>query len=140
MSGWPNGSTSRSRRLANESVHADTRVQLQDARLIVGVLPHLFLRTAPALLRVVALVQACLRVPSAEEDDSLGPPPRGGAHRPDVARERVLLQIEEELLERIRTAPRCPDEFSLWQEEVLGRKVPSVVAAHSPGPSKKVPT
>src|SRR5437867_2536551 len=60
--------------------------------------------------------------------------------RADVARERVLLQIEEELLERVGTAPRGADEFSLWQEEVLGRRGPSVATAHSRGPSKKVPT
>jgi hypothetical protein len=108
-------------------------VQLQDARLIVRVLPYLFQGAAPAVVRAVALVEARLRVPRAKEDDSFGPPTRRGANRPDVPGERVLLQIEEELLERIRAAPRGADEFSLWEEEILRRKVPSVVTGPFPG-------
>src|SRR5881409_4223846 len=86
------------------------------------------------------MVQAGLRVSAAEEHDPFGPLPGPAPNRPDVAGERILLQIEEQLLERVRTAPRGADEFSLWQEEVLGRRGPSVATAHSRGPSKKVPT
>src|SRR5207249_9543573 len=96
--------------------------------------------TAPAVLRAVPMVQARLGVPAAKEDDPLGPFPAPAPNRADVTLERVLLEIEEELLEGVGTAPRGADEFSLWEEEVLGRRGPSVATAHSRGPSKKVPT
>src|SRR3989449_9560057 len=130
----------RVRVLSHQTVHVNSGVELQDARLVVRVLPYFLQRTPPAVLGAVPVVQACLGVPAAKEDDALGPFPAATSDRADVARERVLLQIEEELLERVGTAPRGADGFSLWQEEVLGRRGPSVPAAHSRGPSKKVPT
>src|SRR3989449_4625552 len=130
----------RVRVLSHQTVHVDSGVELQDPRLVVRVLPHFLERTPPAVLCAVPMVQARLGVPAAQEDDPLGAFPTPAPDRADVARERVLLQIEEELLERVGTAPRGADEFSLWQEEVLGRRGPSVATAHSRGPSKKVPT
>src|SRR5207247_4556478 len=130
----------RVRVLPDEAVHVHARVEFQDARLVVRVLPHFLEGAAPAVLGPVAVVQARLGVPAAEEDDPLGPFPAPASDRPDVAGERVFLQIEEELLERGGTASRGADEFTLWQEEVLGRMAPSVATAHSRGSSKKVPT
>src|SRR5881296_1047727 len=130
----------RIRVFADEAVHVHAGMELQDARLVVRVLPHLLQGAPPAVLGAVAMVQAGLRVSATEEHDPFGPLPGPAPNRPDVAGERILLQVEEQLLERVRTAPRGADEFSLWQEEVLRREAPSVAPAHSRGPSKKVPT
>ena len=59
----------RIRVLADEAVHVDPRVQLEDARVVVGVLPD-FLQGGPSsILPVAALVEGRLRVPAAEQDD-----------------------------------------------------------------------
>src|SRR5881396_1592923 len=126
----------RVRVLPDEAVHVHARMEFEDARLVVRVLPHFLQGAAPAVLGPVAVVQARFGVPAAKEDDSLGSFPAPASDRPDVAGERVLLQIEEELLERVGTASRGTDEFTLWQEEVLGRMAPSVATAHSRGSSK----
>src|SRR3989442_6461722 len=92
------------------------------------------------VLGAVAMVQAGFRVSAAEEHNPFGPLPGAAPNRSDVAGKGIFPQVEQELLERGRTAPRGADEFSLWQEEVLRREAPSVAPAHSRGPSKKVPT
>src|SRR5207302_8023020 len=121
---------------ADEAVHVHARVELEDARLVVGVLTHLLEGGPPAVLRVLALVQTRLRVPSAEEHDSLRPLAAGRSDRPNVARERILMQVKEELFQRVRPAPGCADEFALWEEEVLGRGFPSVLASIPQAPLK----
>jgi len=122
----------------HEPVHVDARMQLEDARFIVGVLPDLLQGVPSALLRRLALVQARLGIPASEEHDALRPFSADRPNRPDIARERILLQVEEKLLERIRPAPRRADEFSLWEQEVLGREVPSVLASISRAPLKRL--
>src|SRR5207247_9708073 len=123
---------------AYEAVHVHARVELEYARFVVGVLPHLLEGGPPAVLPVLALVQTRLRVPSAEEHDSLRPLAAGRSDRPNVARERILLQVKEELFQRVRPAPGCADEFALWEEEVLGRRFPSVLASIPRAPLKRL--
>ena len=123
----------------HEAVHVHAGMELEDARLVVRVLPHLLERIPSAILRIVPLMQARFRIAGAQEHDAFGAPPARAANGPDVARERVLLEIEEELLERLRPTPGRPDEFALWKKEVLGREVPSA-GVHRAGPPKKVPT
>src|SRR3989442_12163147 len=86
------------------------------------------------------MVWSARALPAWEEEVSLGPFPAPAPNRPDVARERVLLQIEQELLERVGTAPRGTDEFSLWKEEVLRRRGPSLATPHSQAPFKRILT
>src|SRR5207247_8565162 len=112
--------------------------ELEDARIIVGVLPHLLERRPPAVVRILPRVQTRLGVSSAEEHEPLRPLAAGRSDRPNVARERILLQVEEELFQRVRPAPGCADELALWEEEVLGRRFPSVLASIPRAPLKRL--
>src|SRR2546428_10744654 len=114
-------------------------MQIKDARLAGRALPHLLQGAPPAVLGAVAMVQAGLRVSAAEEHDPFGPLPGPAPNRPDVAGERIVLQVEGQLLERVRTAPRGAGEVSHWQGEALWREAPSVASAPSRERSKKVP-
>ena len=123
----------------HEAVHIHAGVEFEDAGFVVGVLPHLLERVPSAILGIAPLMQARFRIAAAQEYDALRTPPARIPDGPDVARKRVLLEIEEELLERVRPAPGRADEFALWKKEVLGREVPSA-GVHRAGPPKKVPT
>lgn len=106
-------------------------MEFEDAGFVIGILPHFLERVPPTILGVVALVEARLGIPASEEDDSLGPLPSGVPDRADIAGEGVFLEVEEQLLQRVRPAPGRPDEFSLWEQEVLGRRVPSAAVTIS---------
>src|SRR5207237_1085999 len=121
------------------------RVEFEDARFVVGVLPHLLEGGPPAVLRVLALVQTRLRVPSAEEHDSLRPLAAGRSDRPNVARERILLQVKEALCQRVRPAPGDPATGQLLNDARIREHLttirelrPSKVAllAHQSRPGK----
>jgi hypothetical protein len=56
-----------------------------------------------------------------KEDDPVRPDALAGPDDPDVARERVLLQVEQELLQGAGSASRGPDELSFWEKKVLRR-------------------
>ena len=82
-------------------------------------------------------MEARFGIPAPQEDDPLGPLPADTSNRPDVAGEGVLLQVEEELLQGVRPAPSGADEFTLWEQEVLGRRVPSLLASIPRAPLKR---
>src|SRR6266545_7009090 len=130
----------RIRILPDEAVHVHPRVQLEDARVVVRVLPDFLQGGSSAVLPFPALIQARLGIAAAEQDDPFRPPPARRPDAPYVPGEGILLQIEEQLLQRVRAAPRRADEFSLWEEEVLGRNGTSEGSYHPLVPSKKVPT